>query len=66
MAAEIKSTNFTLTLDEEERTALLRFLERELGDTHVEARRTETPAYQKEVHHQEALLRRLINKLHGR
>jgi hypothetical protein len=60
------STNvpeFTLTLNEEERTQLVSLLEQTLRDTHVEARRTEAPAYQEQVHHQERLLRGVIEKL---
>jgi hypothetical protein len=55
--------DFTLTLTEEERMQLLSLLEQTLRDTHVEARRTEAPRYQEEIHHQEAALRRLIDKL---
>jgi hypothetical protein len=61
--AGIESTTFTLSLDEEERAQLLSLLERVRGDTHVEARRTENPDFQKLVHHQEAVLRRVIDKL---
>jgi len=60
------STNvpeFTLTLNEEERTQLVSLLEQTLSDTRVEARRTEAPAYQEQVHHQESLLRGMIEKL---
>jgi hypothetical protein len=63
--ASIESPRFTLALDEEERAHLLSLLERARRDTHVEARRTENPDYQEQVHHQEAILRRLIDKLHG-
>jgi hypothetical protein len=52
-----------LSLDEQERKLLLRILERELQDTHVEARRTETPDFQARVHQEEAVLRGLINKV---
>ena len=62
--ASTESLQFILTLDEEERAHLLSLLERARRDTHVEARRTETPDYQEQVHHQEAILRRLIDKLH--
>ena len=63
MAAIAQSTDFTLTLNEVERAALLNLLEREMRETHVEARRTESPDYQDEVHHQETVLHRLIEKL---
>jgi hypothetical protein len=58
-----QSASFTLILDAEERTELLRFLEQALSDTHVEARRTEDPDYRDQVHHREDLLRGLIGKL---
>jgi hypothetical protein len=58
-----QSTKFILTLNEVERAQLMILLERELHETHVEARRTETPSYQDRVHDQEAVLNRLIEKL---
>jgi len=61
--ASTKSPGFTLTLSEEERAQLLGFLEEAFRDTHVEARRTEAPDYQEQVHHQEDILRGLIHKL---
>jgi hypothetical protein len=63
MAAIEQLTNYTLILNEVERAGLLNLLERELRDTHAEARRTESPDYQDEVHHQETVLRGLIEKL---
>jgi hypothetical protein len=63
MSATEQTTKFTLTLNEVERAELLILLERELRETHVEARRTESPDYQDEVHHQETVLRGLIEKL---
>jgi hypothetical protein len=57
------ATERTLTLNEEERSQLLSFLEQALRETHVEARRTEAPRYQEQVHHQESILRSLIQKL---
>ena len=63
MAATEQSTKITLTLDETERAELLILLDREVRETHVEARRTESPDYQDEVHHQETILQRLIDKL---
>jgi hypothetical protein len=55
--------SFVLPLTEEERVQLILFLEREFRDTHVEARRTESPEYQKRIHHEEDVLRGVINKL---
>ena len=46
--------------DAAERAELLTLLERELRETHVEARRTESPDYQDEVHHQEAVLQSML------
>jgi hypothetical protein len=63
MSATKSSTQFTLTLNEAERAELLILLERELRETHVEARRTESPDYQDEVHHQEAVLQGMLEKL---
>ena len=60
---QTESTRFTLSLDEEERAQLLSLLERTRRDTHIEARRTETPDYKELVHHQEAVLQGLIDKL---
>jgi hypothetical protein len=54
---------FTLSLDAAERVELLELLERELRDTHVEARRTESPGFQAEVHDRERILARLVAKL---
>lgn len=63
MAAIEQLAKYTVTLNEVERAALLNLLERELRDTHAEARRTESPDYQEEVHHQEFVLHGLIEKL---
>jgi hypothetical protein len=57
------SQQFTVTITEQERDFLLSHLEQTLEDTHAEARRTESPAYQQVVHEQEALLRSLVNKV---
>lgn len=62
-AVMIPSGEFAVNLTEEERSQLLSFLENSLRNTHVEARRTEAPAYQQLVHHQEKILRGLIGKL---
>jgi hypothetical protein len=63
MPANKQRPGFTLTLDATERIELLRLLERELRDTHVEARRTESPDFQDEVHHREHALQALVEKL---
>jgi hypothetical protein len=63
MSATKSSTQFTLTLNAAERAELLILLERELRETHVEARRTESPDYQDDVHHQEAVLKGMLEKL---
>jgi hypothetical protein len=65
-AVSTTSVDFTLTLTEEERTLLLDLLEQTFRDTHVEARRTEAPQFQQQIHHQEAVLRGLIDKLRRR
>jgi hypothetical protein len=52
-----------LPLDEFERAELLTLLEREIRDTHMEARRTESPDYQTEVHHHESVLQGVFEKL---
>ena len=63
MSATQSSTQFTLTLNAAERAELLILLERELRETHVEARRTESPDYQDEVHHKEGVLQGMREKL---
>jgi hypothetical protein len=63
MAATDQATKFTLTLNETERVQLLTLLEREIRDTHAEARRTESPDYQDAVHQQEDVLHELVKKL---
>ncbi len=63
MSATKQSMQFTLSLNETEHAELLILLEREIRETHVEARRTESPKYQDEVHHQETVLQGLIEKL---
>jgi hypothetical protein len=63
MAATEQSTKFTLLLNEAERAALLILLEREMRETRVEARRTESPDYQDAIHHEETVLQGLIEKL---
>jgi hypothetical protein len=56
-------TKFILALDEGEHAELLSLLERELRETRVEARRTESPEYQDEVHHHETVLQGVLDKL---
>jgi hypothetical protein len=54
---------FTLVLTDQERTELLRLLDQYLRETHVEARRTEAPAWQTAVHSEESILRGLLEKV---
>jgi hypothetical protein len=54
-----------LAIDAEERAELVTLLERELVETRVEAHRTHTPDFRERVLHQEAVLRRLLEKLNG-
>jgi hypothetical protein len=63
MQANEQATKFILALDEAEHAELLKVLERELRETHAEARRTESPDFQEEVHHEESILASLIQKL---
>jgi hypothetical protein len=63
MTTNDQVTKFILALDEVERAELLNLLERELRETHVEARRTESPDYQDAVHRQESVLQGLIDRL---
>ena len=63
MPATEQAATFHLILDEAERAELLRLLERDLRDTHMEARRTESLEFQEGVHHREDTLRALIEKL---
>jgi hypothetical protein len=63
MQANDQVTKFTLALDEAEKAALINLLERELRETHVEARRTESPNFQNEVHRHESLIQGLLKKL---
>jgi len=63
MTANDQATKFILALDEVEHAELLKVLERELRETHAEARRTESPDFQDGVHHEESILASLIEKL---
>ncbi len=62
-AASARSSEFTLTLTEEERAQLLSFLEQALRDKRVEVHRTEAFDYREFVQHQEDVLQSLIGKL---
>jgi hypothetical protein len=54
-----------LPLTMEEKELLLNLLNRELGDTRVEARHTEfSYEWQERVKHEESVLRGLLEKLH--
>ena len=63
MAAGIKSSEFTLTLSEEERSHLLNFLEQALRAKGIEVHRTDALSAKEIFQHQEDLLRSLIAKL---
>jgi hypothetical protein len=61
--AAVESLEFTLRLNEEERAELLRLLETCLREVHGERRRTEAPAYQSRVAHEESLIHGLTEKV---
>jgi acetate kinase len=61
--ANAGSSSFTVVLNEEERALLATLVEQAIRETHVEARRTEAPDFQEQVHHQEHVLRSVIDKL---
>ena len=63
MPANKQRAGCTFTVDAIERIELLRLVEREMRETHMEARRTEAPDFQDEVHHREDVLHGLIEKL---
>jgi hypothetical protein len=63
MTANDQVTKIIIELDEMEHAELLKVLERELKETHAEARRTESPDFQDEVHHEESILASLVQKL---
>ncbi len=63
MPANDQLTKFILALDEVEHAELLALLEQAVRETHVEARRTESPEYQDEVHHHESVLLGVLQKL---
>jgi len=60
------STEFTMTLTEEERTDLLNWLEQRLRNTLVEEHRTEASGFRQHVLHEEKILEQLIHKLRRR
>jgi hypothetical protein len=62
MPARERPAEFGLTLSAGERAELLRLLEQELRETHVEARRTESPNFQDKVHDRESMLQKLLHK----
>jgi hypothetical protein len=53
----------SITLTANERDLLVRLLDRELGDTRSEFRRTHTPEFREDVEREEKLLRQLLDKL---
>jgi hypothetical protein len=63
MPANDQLTKYILALDEAEHAELLTLLERELRETRVEARRTESPDYQDGVHHHESVLQGVLERL---
>lgn len=54
---------FNLTLNEQERTELLRLLKNSLGETRVEVHHTHTPGYRESVKHEEDTIRGLLQKV---
>jgi hypothetical protein len=63
MLTPSQAAAFSLELDHEERAELASLLERELRETRVEARRTEDPDYQEQVHQHGTVLRRVLERL---
>ena len=56
---------FTLTLNDRERTELLRLLEASLKETRVEVHRTHTPGFRENVQLEEQVIRGLLDKIRG-
>jgi len=54
---------FSLVLNEEERTQLLNVLNQVLRDTRIEVHRTEAPDYREWVERREQILQDIINRL---
>ena len=52
-----------IRLTANERDLIIALLDRELGDTRTELRRTDTPDFREDVEREEKLLRELLNKL---
>jgi hypothetical protein len=52
-----------LTLDEAEKSEILKLVEAALGDLRVEIRRTHTPDYRSGLLNREELLKKLIEKM---
>lgn len=63
MPATLRPTEYTLCITEDERAELLRLLEQEVADIHVECRRTEAPDYHDRLREEETLLRLLTAKV---
>jgi hypothetical protein len=57
------STEFAMTLSEEERAHLLKWLEQRLKDKLIEEHRTDALNYKEHILHEEAILKKLIDKL---
>jgi hypothetical protein len=57
------ATEFTLVLTAEETEQLRSVLEEAMAEVHAERRRTESPAYQQLVRHEEALVQSLLTKV---
>jgi len=62
-AVSTRSTGFTLSLTEEERTQLRNYLEQGLRDVLIEVHRTEAPDFRVAVERKEAALRSILDKL---
>ena len=62
-AVDTGSSEFTLTLTEEERTQLLSFLEQLHRNKLIEVHRTEATRFREHLEHQESVLESLIAKL---
>ncbi|HEV3144518.1 MAG TPA: hypothetical protein VGZ47_11585 [Gemmataceae bacterium] len=62
MAAK-SSAEFQLSLNDEERTELLRLLDDCVVEIHAEIRRTEAPDYHEKLRNKETLIRALTEKV---
>jgi hypothetical protein len=54
---------YTLNLDDEERTRLARILEKALKEMEIEWHRADALSYREGLKHEEAILQRLTNKV---